>query len=42
MDSCHVVRAEGITWPTLPLNEDGSFYGNDPGDGATEDSFTDI
>jgi len=37
-----VARAERITWPTLQLNEDGSFYGNDPGDGAAEDSFTDV
>jgi hypothetical protein len=42
MNSCHIAHAEGITWPTLPLNEDGSFYGNDPGDGAAEGSFTDI
>jgi len=42
MHSCHVARAEGITWSTLSLNEDGSFYGNNPGDGAAEDSFTDI
>jgi hypothetical protein len=39
MDSCHVAHAQGITWSTLPLNEDGSFYGNDPGDGAAGDRF---
>lgn len=42
MDSCHVARAEGITWPTLSLKEDGSFCDNDPGDGVAEDSFTDM
>jgi len=41
MASCHVASAGGIAWPTLQLNE-GPFYGNDPGDGAAEDSFTDI
>ena len=42
MDLCHAARAEGIRSLTLPVNEDGSFYGNDPADGAAEDSFGDI
>jgi hypothetical protein len=38
----HGFVSDGIAWPTLRAKEHSLLCGNDPRDGAAEDSFTDI